>query len=82
MRKLTIPFLILCLVYLTSCTKEGPVGPAGPQGPAGATGATGPAGPGGRLAQLFTPVLLQLLQANGNLILLIKFTLLICHFLR
>jgi hypothetical protein len=37
-------FLVLSL-YVTSCTKEGPVGPMGPAGPTGATGATGATGP-------------------------------------
>jgi hypothetical protein len=50
MKKLPISLLLFSLIYLSSCTKEGPVGPAGPQGPtgpAGANGTTGPAGPAG-----------------------------------
>jgi len=35
------------ILFIVSCTKEGPEGPVGATGPQGATGATGPAGPAG-----------------------------------
>ncbi len=41
---------IVSIVFLVSCTKQGPIGPQGPQGPQGnqgSTGNTGPAGPTG-----------------------------------
>ncbi len=41
MKKLPISILLFCLIYLSSCTKEGPAGPTGPTGP------QGPAGPAG-----------------------------------
>lgn len=47
MKKLPISILLFCLIYLSSCTKEGPAGPAGPAGSAGSTGPQGPAGPTG-----------------------------------
>lgn len=43
MKKLPISILLFCLIYLSSCTKEGPAGPAGPQGPAGPAGSNGTA---------------------------------------
>jgi len=39
--------LFISILFIVSCTKEGPEGPVGATGPQGATGATGPAGPAG-----------------------------------
>lgn len=37
----------ISILFIVSCTKEGPEGPVGATGPQGATGSTGPAGPAG-----------------------------------
>ncbi|SHN33601.1 hypothetical protein [Mucilaginibacter sp. OK098] len=43
-----IYLLLIAVIAITSCTKEGLQGPDGATGPAGPTGATGPAGPAGK----------------------------------
>ena len=45
-----IPFIVAGMIFMDSCTKDGPTGPAGANGatgPAGPTGQTGPAGANG-----------------------------------
>jgi hypothetical protein len=39
--------LFISILFIVSCTKEGPEGPVGATGPQGATGSTGPAGAAG-----------------------------------
>lgn len=43
----SICLLFISILFIVSCTKEGPEGPVGATGPQGATGSTGPAGPAG-----------------------------------
>lgn len=43
--------LFISILFIVSCTKEGPEGPVGATGPQGATGSTGPAGPAGPQGQ-------------------------------
>src|SRR5689334_3737294 len=38
---------LISILFIVSCTKEGPEGPVGATGPQGATGSTGAAGPAG-----------------------------------
>jgi hypothetical protein len=48
MRKYRLTCLLfISILFIVSCTKEGPEGPVGATGPQGATGSTGPAGPAG-----------------------------------
>jgi hypothetical protein len=47
MRKTSTCLLLISILFIVSCTKEGPEGPVGATGPQGATGSTGPAGPAG-----------------------------------
>jgi hypothetical protein len=68
MKKLPISLLLFSLIYLSSCTKEGPAGPTGPQGPAGPTGPTGGTGSTGSViyTRTFTVTPSQW-QWNGSL---------------
>ncbi len=43
----SICLLFISILFIVSCTKEGPEGPVGATGPQGATGSTGPAGAAG-----------------------------------
>ena len=42
-----ITLLGICLIFLVSCKKEGPIGPIGPVGPTGPAGAQGETGESG-----------------------------------
>ena len=47
MRRIIEVLVLFTILFMGSCTKEGPVGPQGPQGPVGPEGPIGPQGPSG-----------------------------------
>jgi hypothetical protein len=63
MRVLLWIAVVVCLLGLGGCSKQGPVGPAGATGPAGPAGPAGPQGDANVTSVIFTNVIVPL---NGT----------------